>query len=1814
MKSLQVLLVVTLLTAISFVTSGQTPIIFEYYSCLNETQSQFTHDAIAAEASDNGICSGLETSISFVVSGDTQLANVTSLDPFDRTPTINVSWQSNQPGVLIVDVYYRKWIQKITGCTFTALRYMYTYKIYRQDTNPSGTITGNTTLVASNPENGVTFNLSYLPDSNYPQDLTATKIQYFNGTSNIETDIIKTNSTYVPTAISFTASSVGTHSLVLKVQDGCNKWYTLPAQQLTVLPSCYQDNATSASIGIIPQIQPFSDGSIKVNANQPYTLAATGITDFAFHYDWNALDGGQDVVLNGNSFTILKDLGSYRITAVPKAGRESCPTPAPLQLVLGGGNVLIQQPCAIIFPDDLSDFGYEIGSENFVLQHFAVTAKSDRSITVLPGVTLDFGADLIIIPTEPKPIGDPTKNYVEQVAYDEYGRVISSSRNYFDDRGLSIQSQYKNLSKGVVMANQTLYDALGRPVISTLSAPVAYSNDTDDLDDCNEAIAPGENVDFAFKPDFVKASATENYGYEHFDLTHEESPVPVDASSEGTLGWYYSANNGTSTNSRINEPLVAATQYPYSRTLFHHDGSGNAKGSTKPGNIFKAGGGYVATSNEEPVDENDVYLDKYLTMRQVEIGFQHGFIEGQYFRSVSIDGSGKKSVAYSDKSGNTIISLYFGTHSTPITKSYQFFDLAGRLKVSVSPNGVQQYERTEDPVPFDQIDKTSYFHNNKGWLDALEETDTEKSEPVKNGRTEYVYRKDGKIRFSQNAKQRIVEDTKDEVSYSYTNYDDSGRPLESGEYIVKTGGVTFKSAGMLDILESVAPDGGLVEANGNKRDKVKTFYDEPDPEIALETGSTLHRSQRFVNGAVSRTRKDDYFTTWYSYDERGRVEWMIQNIKDFGTKTIDYRYGPTGQVQEVLYQKNSPQERFSHFYEYDADGRLFKAYSTRDELQYNKKGELTNAASLKLQATYFYYLHGPLKRVELADDVQGIDYVYTVDGALKSINNGNADVNATAGTTKDPGKDGFGNNFKKDVFGMTLEYFNGDYSSSAIPSDNVTLPVAYPEQHTGMIRAMRWHSPTESAEQFGYAFNYDQRNQFSSADWGSVTGSSMTIKDDARYHESISGYDLNGNIDVLNRKNSKGDNIAHYKYQYITNTNKLDKILDIDNNNAVVKDYEYNEIGELKSETGAEEKHIEYDVTGKVRNVFRDASKTKLATSFVYDDKGFRLSKTSYDKNGAAQFRTWYVRDGLGSVLGTYEEDISKSQSPVITELPVYASGRIGLYKPQFDYTMYELTDHLGNVRAVIGKPLEVEYLATMESERESKESKTLDGDFLDIDPVPTSTDYNHTPAAIVVNGVSENIANPNEVNRLNNRPNGELHPAPIGTGIMLWVHPGDVIDAEVFVKYANFTPSNQNVLGGLAAFLASGFGAGPTGIDGASIFSIVDQPEFAALPAWGHLDDEQPRAFLNYLLFDNNFKLQDFNFDQVTSAAEITATPAPHEQLALGNISIKKEGFIYIYVSNQSDQNMEVYFDDLKVKHTYSEIVAGSDFYPFGLTIEDRQIQRELYRHGYQGQFAEKDDETGWNHFELREYDPEIGRWIQKDPASQYHSPYIAMGNNSITSVDPSGGIDHRFDANGNYLGSANDVWWHNILFGVRGVVVDGNGDITQKFRFSHFTEDNKSLKEGNIKKLIFVKDDEIIEMLANAGAFNKENRERPVDYLLKEGKGGGEFDFAHDGIYDMYQGSSPSPNKIPSRYLFLVENIAYNQSNFGNFMFGAGVVTLRTPAPYMSALLGAHYNSLINSKANGYPTQLDSKDDQWSIFRGANYALFRGFNLKGR
>ena len=109
-------------------------------------------------------------------------------------------------------------------------------------------------------------------------------------------------------------------------------------------------------------------------------------------------------------------------------------------------------------------------------------------------------------------------------------------------------------------------------------------------------------------------------------------------------------------------------------------------------------------------------------------------------------------------------------------------------------------------------------------------------------------------------------------------------------------------------------------------------------------------------------------------------------------------------------------------------------------------------------------------------------------------------------------------------------------------------------------------------------------------------------------------------------------------------------------------------------------------------------------------------------------------------------------------------------------------------------------------------------------------------------------------------------------------------------------------------------------------------------------------------------------------------ATSVDFDSLSL-SVDIQNQGYIYIYVSNESP-GAEVWWDDLTIIHQGVINTQSTDYYPFGAVMSRAQTyENQHYKYGYQRQFAEEDEETGWNSFELRMYDAVIGRWFSAGP-----------------------------------------------------------------------------------------------------------------------------------------------------------------------------------------------------------------------------------------
>lgn len=125
------------------------------------------------------------------------------------------------------------------------------------------------------------------------------------------------------------------------------------------------------------------------------------------------------------------------------------------------------------------------------------------------------------------------------------------------------------------------------------------------------------------------------------------------------------------------------------------------------------------------------------------------------------------------------------------------------------------------------------------------------------------------------------------------------------------------------------------------------------------------------------------------------------------------------------------------------------------------------------------------------------------------------------------------------------------------------------------------------------------------------------------------------------------------------------------------------------------------------------------------------------------------------------------------------------------------------------------------------------------------------------------------------------------------------------------------------------------------------------------------------------------------------------------------KNGWAFVFISNES--NEPVLFDDLLVTQEHGRISEENHYYPFGLKIagiSSRSVNKLENKYGYQGDFAEFDEETGWDDFELRSYDAQIGRWTGMDPYDEFASGYLGMANDPVNIVDPNGGTTGAWGA----------------------------------------------------------------------------------------------------------------------------------------------------------------------------------------------------------
>ncbi|OMP75147.1 hypothetical protein BW716_31605 [[Flexibacter] sp. ATCC 35208] len=544
-----------------------------------------------------------------------------------------------------------------------------------------------------------------------------------------------------------------------------------------------------------------------------------------------------------------------------------------------------------------------------------------------------------------------------------------------------------------------------------------------------------------------------------------------------------------------------------------------------------------------------------------------------------------------------------------------------------------------------------------------------------------------------------------------------GRPIEVGELTSATAVTSIISRSEQSLAS------WLNAAAATRTQITKTVYD-----IAYYASDTVLVQDNLRNrvswmamfddaASLNTTDGLDYSSgTFYSYDIHGNVKSLLQDYKHGNMlingnrfKTINYQYDLiSGKVNFVAYEPGK-KDAFYHRYSYDAENRLTNVETSHDSIYWEN------------DAWYEYYKHGPLARAVIGQQqVQGIDYAYTLQGWLKG-------GNSTALTPSfDMGGDGAsGSLVAKDAFGFGIHYFgNREYTPVSTTVKPFAAAVGNSPLFNGNISAIS-QSISTLGTPLEYTYSYDVLNRLTGmvANKGldSLTNSwtnAFTALSD--FKEAVT-YDGNGNILTYNRNGNKtfaGSPLGMdtLTYHYRPGTNKLSYVTDLvrganygnDIDNQSIGNYKYDSIGNMVSDVRAGVDSIKWNVYGKIAKIYKHDTTSIV---YAYDAAGNRISKSVISKTQDT-VQTFYIRDATGNILSTYtyrDTSVNSGQLSQI-EANLYGSSRLGMttlatnvqdatptpttsiiglgYGENITFTrgkkFFELTNHLDNVLATV--------------------------------------------------------------------------------------------------------------------------------------------------------------------------------------------------------------------------------------------------------------------------------------------------------------------------------------------------------------------------------------------------------------------------------------------------------------------------------------------------------------------------------------------------
>lgn len=136
-------------------------------------------------------------------------------------------------------------------------------------------------------------------------------------------------------------------------------------------------------------------------------------------------------------------------------------------------------------------------------------------------------------------------------------------------------------------------------------------------------------------------------------------------------------------------------------------------------------------------------------------------------------------------------------------------------------------------------------------------------------------------------------------------------------------------------------------------------------------------------------------------------------------------------------------------------------------------------------------------------------------------------------------------------------------------------------------------------------------------------------------------------------------------------------------------------------------------------------------------------------------------------------------------------------------------------------------------------------------------------------------------------------------------------------------------------------------------------------------------------------------------TGAQLQFFPTPE-----GYVSKNGSTYSYVYLYRDHLGNNRLSYSDIDNSGIISpsEIQSNTNYYAMGMIHTGEYVANSNYNYKYQDK--ESLAFNGYNMYDFgsRMYDASVGRWFNTDPKNQFSSPYLALGNNPVMTVDPDG------------------------------------------------------------------------------------------------------------------------------------------------------------------------------------------------------------------